>query len=87
MDEPTLAEEVRRLGDEVRRLADGQAAYVTKEIMELKLQAVVKDQEDLEKAQAATEARLASVSRWFWTAVVAPVIVGVFLYILIGKTP
>lgn len=87
MDEPTLAEEVRRLGDEVRRLADGQAAYVTKEIMELKLQAVVKDQEDLEKAQAADRERLAAMSRWLWSGVVAPVIVGIILYVLLGKTP
>jgi len=87
MDEPTLAEEVRRLADEVRRLADAQQQYVTKEILELKLESLVKDQEDLERAQAATEARLAAVTRWFWTAVAGPAIVGIILYVTLGKTP
>lgn len=80
MDEPTLAEEVRRLAGDIQRLVSSQAAYVTKEIMDLKLEALAKD-------QAEDRARLDAMSRWLWSGVVAPVIVGIILYILIGKTP
>ena len=87
MDEPTLAEEVRRLADRVQSLVDAQAQYVTKEILVLKLQAVVKDHEDLEKLVTDDRARIDRLKNWIWTAVVAPVIVGLILYLLIGKTP
>lgn len=80
MEEPTLAEEVRRLSDEVRRLVDAQQQYVTREIMELKLTAVASD-------QAEDRARLDALSRWVFTAVLGPVIVGVILYVLLGRTP
>lgn len=80
MDEPTLAEEVRRLSDEVRRLIDAQQVYVTKEIMGLRLEALAKD-------QAEDRARLDAMSRWLWSGVVAPVIVGIILYVLLGKSP
>jgi hypothetical protein len=86
VDQPTLAEEVRRLADEVRRLADAQQTYVTREILELKLAGVLKDQEDLERAHAAQAERLTHLSRTVWSAVVAPVIVGIFLYVLLGKS-
>lgn len=80
MDEPTLAEEVRRLSGEVRRLVESQAAYVTREILDLRLEALAKD-------QAEDRARLDAMSRWLWSGVVAPVIVGIILYLLLGKTP
>lgn len=80
MEEPTLAEEVRRLSDEVRRLVDVQRSYVTKEIMDLRLDALQKDQQE-------DRARLDAMSRWVFTAVLGPVIVGVILYLLVGKTP
>ena len=80
MDEPTLAEEVRRLADHVRRLLEEQQKYVTTEIMDLKLDALAKD-------QAEDRARLDAMSRWLWSGVVAPVIVGIILYVLLGKTP
>jgi cytochrome c-type biogenesis protein CcmH/NrfG len=80
MDEPTLAEEVRRLGDHVRRLVEVQQTYVTKEIMDLKLDSLAKD-------QAEDRARLDAMSRWLWSGVVAPVIVGIILYVLLGKGP
>ena len=80
MDEPTLAEQVRRLADEVRRLADAQQTYVTREIMELKLASVASD-------QAEDRARLDAMSRWVFTAVLGPVIVGIILWILLGKAP
>lgn len=79
MEEPTLAEELRRLSDEVRRLVDVQRSYVTKEIMDLRLDALQKDQME-------DRARLDSISRWVFTAVLGPVIVGVILYVLIGKS-
>lgn len=86
MDEPTLAEEVRRLADEVRRLADAQQQYVTREILELKLAGVLKDQADQARALEAQTERLTHLSRTVWSAVVAPVIVGIILYVLLGKS-
>lgn len=80
MEEPTLAEEVRRLSEHVQRLVDVQQTYVTKEILDLRLDALSKD-------QAEDRARLDKMSRWFFTAVAGPVIVGVILYMLIGKAP
>lgn len=80
MDEPTLAEEVRRLGDRVQALIDAQQTYVTREIMELKLEALRSDQME-------DRARIDAMSRWVWSAVVGPVIVGLILYVALGKTP
>lgn len=80
MEEPTLAEEVRRLSDHVQRLVDVQQTYVTKEILDLRLDAVIKD-------QAEDRARLDKLSNWAWTVIVGPVIVGLLLYVLIGKAP
>ena len=80
MDEPTLAEEVRALRGDVQRLIDAQRSYVTKEILDLRLQALAEN-------QAEDRARLDKMSRWFFTAVLGPVIVGFILYLLIGKVP
>lgn len=80
MEEPTLAEEVRRLSEHVQRLVDVQQTYVTKEILDLRLDAVIKD-------QAEDRARLDKLSNWAWTVIVGPVIVGLILYVLIGKAP
>lgn len=86
MDEPTLAEEVRRLADEVRRLANTQQTYVTREILELKLEGLTKEQADQERALEAQAERMTHLSRTVWSAVVAPVIVGIILYVLLGKS-
>jgi hypothetical protein len=80
MDEPTLAEMIRALQADVTRMRSEQSMYVTKEIMDLKLGAISKD-------QAEDRARLDAMSRWLWSGVVAPVIVGVILYVLLGKSP
>lgn len=71
---------IRRLQDDVTRMLALQEQYVTKEILGLKLDAMAKD-------QAEDRARLDNMSRIVWSAVIAPVIVGVILYLLIGKTP
>jgi cytochrome c-type biogenesis protein CcmH/NrfG len=80
MDEPTIGERLRDLQSDVQRLLSNQEQYVTKEIMELKLAAILKE-------QAETKERLTTVHRWLWSGVVAPVIVGIILYVLIGKQP
>jgi hypothetical protein len=87
MDEPTLAEMIRALQADVTRMRAEQSLYVTKEIMDLKLVALEKDHADLEAAVAADKARLDAMSRWLWSGVVAPVIVGIILYVLLGKSP
>jgi len=87
MDEPTLAEMIRALQADVTRMRAEQSMYVTKEIMDLKLAALEKDHADLETAVAADKARLDAMSRWLWSGVVAPVIVGIILYVLLGKSP
>lgn len=80
MDEPTLAEMIRGLQADVSRMVAAQERYVTKEIMDLKLEALRSDQME-------DRARLDTMSRWVWSAVVGPVIVGIILYLLLGKTP
>lgn len=80
MDEPTLAEMIRALQSDVTRMVAVQERYVTKEILELKL-------DKLAENQAEDRARLDTLSRWVWSAVIGPVIVGLILYLLIGKTP
>lgn len=85
MDEPTVAEEVRRLSDVVKRLADGQRDYVTKEIMDLKLSALDRANAEVVKDQEALQERMTHIYRTVWTAVVGPVIVGVILYFTLGK--
>ena len=87
MEEPTLAEEVRALRGAVERLTGAQREYVTKEILALKLEALAKDHADLEEAQRADRERIAAMSRWLWSGVVAPVIVGIILWLLLGKAP
>ena len=73
----TLAEEVRALRGDVQRLIDVQQTYATREILDLKLAAVIADQKE-------DRARLDSMSRWVWTAVIGPVIVGLIL-LAVGK--
>lgn len=85
MDEPTLAEMIRALQRDVSLLLVSQERYVTQEqraadqkVYELQLTAVASDQKE-------DRARLDNMSRWLWSAVVGPVIVGVILYFLLGK--
>jgi len=80
VDEPTLAEMIRALQADVSRMVAAQERYVTKEIMDLRLEKIAEN-------QAEDRARLDTMSRWVWSAVVGPVIVGLILYLLIGKTP
>lgn len=80
MDEPTLAEEVRRLSDHVQRLVDVQQTYVTREILDLRLEALAKD-------QAEDRARLDKLANWAWTGILGPAIVGVILFLVLGKAP
>ena len=87
MDEPTLAEMIRALQADVTRMRAEQSLYVTKEIMDLKLSALAKDHADLEAGVVRDREKLATVHRWLWSGVVAPVIVGIILYVLLGKSP
>lgn len=61
----------------VDRMAVMQEQYVTKEILQLRLEAISSDQKE-------DRARLDNMSRIVWSAVIAPVIVGVILYFLTG---
>lgn len=81
---PTVWELLRDVQADVRKLLSDQALYVTqeqrasdKELSELKLT-------KLTEQQAETRARLDRLATGAWTALVAPVIVGVVLYFLLG---
>lgn len=87
MDEPTLAEMIRSLQADVSRMCAEQSLYVTKEIMSLKLEALAKEQADLAKELEIDRARIAAIHRWLWSGVAAPVIVGIILFVLLGKSP
>lgn len=80
MDEPTVPEMLRALQADVHRMMIAQEQYVTKEILNLRL-------EKLAENQAEDRARLDNMGRIVWSAVIAPVIVGVILYVLLGKGP
>lgn len=87
MEDPTLAEMIRDVQSDVSRILSQMDRYVTqeqrtadKELADLKLSA-------LNTAIAAEKARTDALKNWAWTALVGPVIVGVILYLLIGKTP
>lgn len=87
MDEPTLAEMIRDVQSDVSRILSQMDRFVTqeqrtadKELAEYKLRAI-------NETLAQDKARIDRLKNWVWTAVVAPVIVGLILYLLIGKTP
>lgn len=87
MDEPTIPERLRDLQADVSRILANLDRYVTqeqrtadKELIELKIATLAKEAER-------DQARLSTLKNLVWSAVVAPVIVGVILYLLIGKTP
>lgn len=78
MDEPTVPEMIRALQSDVQRMISAQELYVTREVLDLRLAA-------LEKDQAEDRARMDNFTRVAWTSVLAPVIVGVILYFLLGS--
>lgn len=87
MDEPTIPERLRDLQADVSRILANLDRYVTQEqraadqeIAELKRAALTSE-------VASQRARLDRIKNLVWSAVVAPVIVGLILYALIGKTP
>ncbi len=87
MEEPTVWEVLRAIQADVQRMVRDQELYVTqeqrnsdKENMGLRLEAIVKD-------QAEDRARIDNLTRGAWTALIAPVIVGVVLYFLLGGKP
>lgn len=87
MDEPTLAEMIRDVQSDVSRILSQMDRFVTqeqrtadKELAEYRLRAI-------NETLAQDKARIDRLKNWVWTAVVAPVIVGLILYLLIGKTP
>lgn len=84
MDEPTVWEALRAIQAGVSRMEAAQALYVTQEqresdktIMDLRLEALSKD-------QAEDRARIDRLTQGAWTVLIAPVIVGVVLYFLLG---
>jgi ribosomal protein S19 len=86
MDEPTIGELLRDLQSDVSRILSQMDRYVTQEqraadlkVAELELAAVARQ-------VAAQTARTEAMKTWVWTAVVAPVIVGIILYVVLGKS-
>lgn len=86
MDEPTIGELLRDLQSDVSRILSQMDRYVTQEqraadmkVAELELAAVARQ-------VAAQQSRTEAMKTWVWTAVVAPVIVGIILYVVLGKS-
>lgn len=75
-----MPEMLRALQRDVHSMRLAQEQYVTREILNLRLDALAKD-------QAEDRARLDNMSRIIWSAFLGPVIVGVILYFLIGGKP
>lgn len=77
MDEPTIPEMLRALQRDVHAMRAAQETYVTREILNLRLDAMAKD-------QAEDRARLDRMGGILWSAFLGPVIVGVILYFIFG---
>lgn len=84
MDDPTVWERLREIQASLGRMEAAQTLYVTQEqresdktIMDLKITALAKDQEE-------DRARIDRLTRGAWTVLIGPVIVGVVLYFLLG---
>lgn len=73
LDEPTLGEIIRDIQADLRRLADGQDALVTK----AEFEAHVKD---AEKRLGALEAKAERFTQWAISSVVAPLVVILVAY-------
>lgn len=84
MEEPTVWEALRSIQAGVTRMEQTQALYVTQEqrqsdrtITDLRMEAIAKD-------QAEDRARIDKLTQGAWTVLIAPIIVGVVLYFLLG---
>lgn len=84
MEEPTQWEILRSLQRDVAQWISDRAMYVTqeqrasdKENQDLKYQALAKDQQE-------DRERIDKLTRNAWTGIVAPLIVGVVLYFILG---
>lgn len=87
MEEPTTREILRGLQRDVQQWVNDRAMYVTqeqrafdKENQDLKYQALAKDQQE-------DRDRIDKLTRNAWTTLIAPVIVGVVLYFVLGGKP
>lgn len=87
MDEPTISELLRDLQVDVSRILAQMDRYVTQEQRAADLKVAELELAAVSRQVAAQQARTEAMRTWVWTAVVAPVIVGIILYIVIGKAP
>lgn len=77
MDEPTIPELIRDVQASLVRIENTLVTYVTREVHDLKHEALVKRVADLEE-------RDRSKGRLLWSALILPVTVGLILYLLPG---
>lgn len=86
MDDPTPSvwEILRDVQADVRKILTDQALYVTQEQRASDKALTDLRMANLEEDQKETKARLDRLASGAWTALVAPVIVGVVLYFLLG---
>ena len=77
MDEPTIPELIRDVQASLVRIENTLVTYVTREVHDLKHEALVQRVADLEE-------RDRSKGRLLWSALVLPVTVGLILYLLPG---
>lgn len=77
MDEPTIPELIRDVQASLVRIENTLVTYVTREVHDLKHEALVQRVADLEE-------RDRSKGRLLWSALILPVTVGLILYLLPG---
>ena len=77
MDEPTIPELIRDVQASLIRIESALVTYVTKEVHDLRHEALVQRVSDLEE-------RDKSKGRLLWSALVLPVTVGIVLFLIQG---
>ncbi len=89
LEEPTVAELIRRLGDKVdsvgvnvARLEGTVSQYVTQEQRTADRELAAEQDRQRDARIAAQEQRSAAIVRWAWTSVIGPASVGVLIWLL-----
>lgn len=84
MEEPTVWESLRSIQAALNRMENAQALSVTQEQRKSDRDIQALELANLAKDQAEDRARIDKLTQGAWTVLIAPIIVGVVLYFLLG---
>lgn len=86
LEEPTISELIRTMANQLTRIEQAQGSFVTRN--EFDAYKELREEKDRVQSEDIAELKESnrSKARMLWTALVAPVIVGVVLFLLQGMT-